>query len=110
MVLLPDVQNREYPGKVDYVYPIMQGDTRTAKVRVVLENTDGFLRPEMYVQIQLITDLGERLVVPESAVLYAGQSRIVFIDVGDGQISPRKFRTGQRGREWIEVLHGNHVW
>ncbi len=105
-VTLPELQDREFEGTVDYVYPTMQGDTRTVRVRVVLDNRDGFLRPDMYVQVQLKANLGKRLVVPESAVLYAGRSRVVFLDLGDGRLVPRKIKTGQRSRQWIEVLEG----
>ena len=76
------------------------------RVRVGLDNNDGFLRPEMYAHIHLEADLGNRLLVPESAVLYAGQSRVVFLDLGEGKLTPRKIKTGQRNRQWIEVLEG----
>jgi Cu(I)/Ag(I) efflux system membrane fusion protein len=105
-VVLPELQDREYPAKVDFIYPFMEGDTHTARVRVVLDNSDGFLRPEMYAQLNLKAKLGKRLVVPESAVLYSGQSRVVFLDLGDGRLAPRKIKTGQRSRKWIEVLEG----
>jgi len=105
-VVLPELQDREYPAKVDFIYPFMEGDTHTARVRVVLDNSDGFLRPGMYAHIHLKAKLGKRLVVPESAVLYSGQSRIVFLDLGDGRLAPRKIKTGQRNRKWIEVLEG----
>jgi Cu(I)/Ag(I) efflux system membrane fusion protein len=105
-VILPELQEREYPGKVDYVYPFMEGDTRTARVRVVLDNADGFLRPDMYAHIHLKADLGKRLVVPESAVLYAGRRRIVFLDLGEGRLQPQIIKTGRRSRKWIEVLEG----
>jgi len=105
-VVLPELQDREYPARVDFIYPFMEGDTRTARVRVVLDNRDGFLRPEMYAHIHLKAKLGKRLVVPESAVLYSGQSRIVFLDLGDGRLAPRKIKMGQRNRKWIEVLEG----
>ena len=105
-VVLPELQDREYPANVDFIYPFMEGDTHTARVRVVLDNSDGFLRPEMYAHIHLKAKLGKRLVVPESAVLYSGQSRVVFLDLGDGRLAPRKIKTGQRSRKWIEVLEG----
>ncbi len=105
-VVLPELQDREYPAKVDFIYPFMEGDTHTARVRVVLGNSDGFLRPEMYAQLNLKAKLGKRLVVPESAVIYSGQSRVVFLDLGDGRLAPRKIKTGQRSRKWIEVLEG----
>lgn len=105
-VMLPEFEGREYRATVDYVYPFMEGDSRTARVRVVLDNDDGVLRPDMYVEVKLKAKLGKRLVVPESAVLYSGQSRVVFLDLGDGRLAPRKIKTGQRSRKWIEVLEG----
>ncbi len=108
-VVLPELQDREYRAKVDFIYPFMEGDTHTARVRVVLDNSDGFLRPDMYTQLHLKAKLGKRLVVPESAVLYSGRNRIVFLDLGDGRLAPRKIKTGQRNRKWIEVLEGLEV-
>ncbi|NOY71193.1 MAG: efflux RND transporter periplasmic adaptor subunit [Gammaproteobacteria bacterium] len=108
-VVLPELQDREYLAKVDFIYPFMEGDTRTARVRVVLDNSDGFLRPDMYAQLYLKARLGKRLVVSESAVLYSGESRVVFLDLGDGRLVPRKIKTGQRSRKWIEVLEGLEV-
>lgn len=105
-VVLPERQDREYSAQVDFIYPFMEDGTRTARVRVTLDNTEGFLRPDMYAHIHLTAKLGRRLVVPESAVLYTGQSRVVFLDLGDGKLAPRKIKTGQRNREWIEVLEG----
>ncbi|MFV1996433.1 MAG: efflux RND transporter periplasmic adaptor subunit [Acidiferrobacterales bacterium] len=105
-VVLPDYGGRRLPAKVAYVYPYLEGDTRTARVRVVLDNKDGLLRPEMYAHVHLKIDLGKRLVVPEGAVLYAGNSRIVFVDLGKGQLQPRKVKTGVRNNDVIEVLEG----
>ena len=105
-VMLPDIQDREFKGKVSYVYPFMDGDTRTVRVRVELDNADGFLRPDMYVHIALRPDYGKRLVVPESSVLYAGHTRVAFIDLGEGRLQPRRIKTGVRNRNYIEVLEG----
>jgi len=105
-VTMADIQDREFKGKVDYIYPFMEGDTRTTRVRIVLDNIDGFLRPDMYVQVRLRANMGKRLLVPEGAVLYSGEKRVVFVDIGDGRLQPRKIKTGQRNRHWIEVISG----
>jgi len=105
-VVLPDLQDREFQGNVSYIYPFMEGDTRTVRVRVELDNADGFLRPDMYVHIALRPNLGERIVIPESAVLYAGPTRVAFIDLGEGRLQPRKITTGIRNRDYIEVIDG----
>lgn len=105
-VVLPEMPDRTFPTRVSYVYPYLQSDTRTARVRVELPNPDGLLRPDMYAHVHLKVDLGERLVVPEEAVLYAGESRVVFLDMGKGYLQPRKIKTGLRNGDDIEVLEG----
>jgi len=105
-VVLPELSRKKIPGKIAYIYPYLEGDTRTAKVRVELDNRDGLLKPNMYAHLHLNVNLGTRLVVPESAVLYAGDSRVVFIDLGNGQLQPRKIKTGLRNADDIEVLEG----
>ncbi|MFV1993353.1 MAG: efflux RND transporter periplasmic adaptor subunit, partial [Acidiferrobacterales bacterium] len=105
-IVLPDQPGKSLQGKVKYIYPYLQGDTRTAKVRVEMDNRDGVLKPDMYTHLHLKIDLGLRLVVPESAVLYAGDSRVVFLDLGNGRLQPRKIKTGVRNADDIEVLEG----
>lgn len=105
-VVFPDLPGRTLTGKVTYLSAYLEDQTRTAKVRVELDNAGSELRPEMYAQLQLNVDLGERLVVPESAVVYAGDSRVVFVDLGDGALQPRKIKTGLRNADLIEVIEG----
>jgi len=105
-VILPELPDRSFPATVTYVDPYVDPKTRTARVRVALPNRDGALRPDMYAHVHLQVDQGERLVVPEGAVLYAGHSRVVFVDLGEGRLQPRKIKTGARNGEWIEVLDG----
>lgn len=105
-VVLPDIPGRTVHGAVSFVYPFVEGETRTARVRVEVPNPKGLLRPEQYAQLRLEADLGKRLVVPESAVLYAGDLRIVFLDLGDGRLEPRRVTTGLRTDDLIEVVDG----
>lgn len=94
-------------AKVDYIYPYLQDKTRTARIRLVLDNADGSLKPDMYAQVRLQADLGQRLVVPDEAVLFAGESRVVFVDLAeDGKLKPVRVKTGQRVDGFIEILEG----
>ncbi|MES1944512.1 RND family efflux transporter MFP subunit [Salinisphaera sp. PC39] len=105
-VTLPYLPDARYQAKVDYVYPYLQGQTRTGQLRLSLPNPDGRLKPDMYAQVRLQADLGERLAVPESAVLFSGDARVVFVDLGDGRLQPRRIETGQRTEDYIEVASG----
>jgi Cu(I)/Ag(I) efflux system membrane fusion protein len=60
----------------------------------------------MYAEVMLYADLGERLVVPIEAVIFSGERRVVFEDLGDGLLAPRYIQTGFRAGEQIEVIDG----
>ncbi len=104
-VILPDPPRHRWQTRVDYVYPYLDGETRSGRIRLVLQRPQGLL-PGHYVEVRLRVDLGLRLVVPASAVLYSGTERWVFVDLGDGRLQPRRIRTGRRSRDWIEVQAG----
>ena len=93
-------------GKVDYVYPWLTGQTRTGKVRVSLANREGLLKPDMYANLTFRRDLGERLQIPASAVVYTGPRRLVFVDMGDDRFRPQEVQLGARGEDSFEVLKG----
>ena len=106
VVTLPYLPGKEFEGRVSFVYPYLDGPTRTAKVRVELPNAERTLKPDMYANVSLSADLGERLVVPESAVLYAGPRRLVFVDLGEGRLKPTRVEVGAKANGLVEVLSG----
>jgi membrane fusion protein, copper/silver efflux system len=93
-------------GAIDYIYPYLDTQTRTNKVRFVVPNPDQKLKPGMYANMALKVDLGERLVVPESAVLHSGVRKLVFIDRGEGMLEPREVTLGVQADSYWEVLSG----
>lgn len=105
-VTLPYLPGRRFDAVVDYVYPYLEGETRTGRVRLTLENAEGLLKPDMYAEVSLEADLGERLSVPEQAVIFAGESRVVFVDLGAGRLKPVRVRTGRRAEGLIEITDG----
>ena len=106
VVMLPYLPGQNFEGEIDYIYPYLDPETRTTRVRLSLENSAGLLKPDMYAEIHLEADFGERLVVPREAVIFAGDTRVVFEDLGDGRLAPRRIQTGLRNAEVIEVLAG----
>lgn len=103
---LPYLPGRSFAGKVTMIYPTLDPMTRTAKVRVEFANPDGTLKPEMYTEVRLVADLGERLAIPNEAVMDTGKRSVVFVDEGEGVFSPREILTGLRLPDRIEVLSG----
>ena len=106
-VTLAAVPGRTFPATVAWIAPAVDARTRTARVRLDLRNGDGIvLRPDMYGDVTLHADLGERLLVPETAVLDSGRRQVVFVDGGDGRLVPRPVELGVRLPEWAEVRGG----
>jgi Cu(I)/Ag(I) efflux system membrane fusion protein len=95
-----------YEAAVSYVYPALDPQTRTARVRLELRNPKLELHPGTFVTVQLQAELGPRLQVPASAVVYTGPRRLVFRDLGQGKFAPREVRIGAEADGRYEVLSG----
>jgi len=108
-VELPYVQGKRFQGKVDYVYPTLEGQTRTGRARIVLDNADLELKPDMYANVSIDVDLGERLAVPDSAVVYTGPRRLVFVDQSEGKLLPKLVELGVHVDGFYEVTAGLSV-
>jgi membrane fusion protein, copper/silver efflux system len=105
-VTLPYLPEHRYQATVEYLYPFLEGDSRTGRLRLTLDNASGALKPDMYAQVVLHAELGHRLSVPEEAVIIAGETRVVFVDLGDGRLKPVRIKTGHRAEGFVEVLDG----
>jgi Cu(I)/Ag(I) efflux system membrane fusion protein len=98
---------REFSGKVEVIYPEINKETRTARIRVELPNPDLALLHDMYVDAQIETGGGEPvLAVPESAVMDTGSRQAVFVDKGQGRFEPREVKLGHRGSGYVEIREG----
>jgi len=93
-------------GRVSYVNPFVDPDTRTGEVRAVVPNPRGDLKPGMFVDVLLERDLGRKLAIPESAILYSGDRRIVFVDLGQGRLAPREVTLGAKAGNRYVVMDG----
>ncbi len=105
-VTLPYLPERRLDAEVAYVYPTLDRATRTGRLRLELPNPDRALRPDMYANVQIHADRGERLVVPESSVLHAGERSFVFRALGDGRFRPQAVEVGLRSGDEVEIREG----
>jgi membrane fusion protein, copper/silver efflux system len=98
---------REFAGEVSVIYPLVNRDTRTARIRIELSNPDSALLPDMYVDAEIDTGSPQPvLAVPESAVLDTGSRQAVFVEKGQGRFEPREVKLGRRGGGYIEIREG----
>jgi len=99
--------DRTFPGVLTFIYPTLNAETRTARVRFELANPQGQLRPGMYGTVQI--DAGakrEVLAVPDSAVINSGSRQMVLVALGEGRFEPREVKVGVRGDGFVEALSG----
>lgn len=98
---------RDFTGKVEVVYPEINRETRTARLRVALPNPEELLLHDMYVDAEIAIGSGAPvLAIPESAVMDTGSKQAVFVDKGEGRLEPREIKLGQRGDGYVEIRQG----
>jgi Cu(I)/Ag(I) efflux system membrane fusion protein len=93
-------------GSLGFIYPTLDPQTRTAKVRFEVDNPGEKLKPGMYANVELTIPLGRRLAIPHDAVLETGERQMVFIHHGGGTLEWRDAKLGVQAGEWVEVLEG----
>jgi RND family efflux transporter MFP subunit len=97
---------RVFKGRVSFINPNVDEKSRTVKVRIVLENSSGSLKPDMYADVILGGQLGQGVAVPDNAVIGTGEREMVFIAKGDGLFEPREVKTGVKVRGFYEIKKG----
>lgn len=106
-VTVRSLPGRTFMGKVAVIYPEIRVETRTAKVRVELDNTDGALLANMFADVAIEGGKAQPVVtVPDTAVIDTGDRQVVFLDLGDGRFKPRDVKTGLRGDGRVEIAKG----
>ncbi|HEY5375989.1 MAG TPA: efflux RND transporter periplasmic adaptor subunit [Polyangiaceae bacterium] len=98
--------NREFKGKVVFIDPLLDPQTRTVKVRLTFPNPDGELRPEMFGEVVLFGAPREGLSIPADAVIDSGTEKVVFVAIGAGKFQPRTVQLGESDGSRVEVISG----
>ena len=96
----------ERDGLITFISPTLDETTRTAQLRIELDNADGSLRPGLFAEVTIHVIVGDRLAVPETAVIATGLREIVFVQTAPGHYDPRVVRTGVRAGGLAEVIEG----
>ena len=104
---LPFAPEREWIGEVDYVYPTIRAETRTARIRLAFDNPDVALKPNMYANVAIDGAPRRDVVhVPSQAVIRTGGQERAILALGDGRFRPAEVRTGLESDGRVEILAG----
>ena len=106
-----DVTVEAYPGEkfmghVILLEPLLEAESRAVRVRLEIPNSGGRLRPNMYARVEIMSQVHRGLAVPASAVLYTGESPVVWVESSPGEFSPRRVHPGFTVNGETEILEG----
>jgi Cu(I)/Ag(I) efflux system membrane fusion protein len=105
-VTFPYLGNRTFTAPMTFIYPHIDPQTRRGRVRLELDNPEHLLRPEMWASVDLSVPLGEKLLIPASAVIDTGQRHLAFVDGAQGHLEPRELKVGFKADDHYEILDG----
>ncbi|MFT6890810.1 MAG: Cu(I)/Ag(I) efflux system membrane fusion protein [Halioglobus sp.] len=107
---LASVPGKIFKGALSYIYPYAQPKTRTTKVRLVFDNSDLLLRPDMFAEVNIQADtLDDVVVIPAEAVIRSGDRTQVFLVRSPGKFEPRIVRLGIESNGQVAILDGVDV-
>jgi len=97
-----------FEGQVAFIYPTLNAQTRTAKVRIEVPNPDLLLKTDMYATVEIAAPVepSKVLAVSDSAVLDTGTRQTVLVDRGGGRFEPRAVKVGARADGYVAILQG----
>ena len=107
-VTLSYLPDREFRGRVTYIYPNVDEKTRTARVRMEFHNPGYFLKPGMFATVKVVSELEPSvLLIPDMAILRSGEKTTVFVALDGGKFDPRTVTLGpQAENDEYQVLSG----
>jgi multidrug efflux pump subunit AcrA (membrane-fusion protein) len=100
---------KTYVGRVAFVYPTVDPQTRTVKVRLDFPNPKFALKPGMFSDVSFKVNYGNQIVVPQDAVLDSGDKQTVFVALSEGHFEPREVKIGAKLDGTVIVLAGLKV-
>lgn len=106
-IQLDYLPGRQWQGKVDYIYPSLNVKTRTAQVRIHIDNPDGYLKPGMFARMLIrARPIGETLLIPREALIRTGSQSRVVRALGEGRFRSVVVDVGRISGDQVEILSG----
>ncbi|MEW6005551.1 MAG: efflux RND transporter periplasmic adaptor subunit [Stygiobacter sp.] len=101
---------KKYQGKVTYIYPFLNDETKTVKIRTEVRNTSNYeFKPGMFATAKFVSPVSiNAIVVPSQAIIRSGERNIAVISLGGGYFDPREVKLGVESEGLVQVLEGIH--
>ena len=99
--------DKNYRGKVSFIYPVVDEKSRTVKVRIDVSNLKGELKPSMFANVEISGPvMDSKQIIPENAVIRSGKMDMVIISLGDGKFKPQMVKLGIYSDGYYQILNG----
>ena len=106
-IQMSGIPGRQFEGRLDYIYPYAESKTRTIKARLIFDNPEQFLKPNMFAEVTIYAGRKiESVVIPDAAIVRSGTRAQVFVVRGTGKFEPRKVKLGIVSGGQVQVLEG----
>lgn len=102
----PSIPGEVFKGTVSSISPVLNAPTRTIRVRAEVPDPKRILRPDTFLNVRILSDLGEKLAIPEDSVLHTGTQAYVFVFQNQGRFDPRAVKLGAKAGNLYEVIEG----
>jgi len=101
--------NEIFKGVIQYIYPIVDKTKRTIKVRAVINNSSGKLKPNMFGEMYVQKYLGKGIKIPSSAVVIKGEKNVVWIKTGENTFESRLVKLGEKLGDYYQIKSGLNI-
>ncbi|KAA0240728.1 MAG: efflux RND transporter periplasmic adaptor subunit [Chlorobiota bacterium] len=105
-LILQAFPGETFTGRISFVYPVVNPETRTIKIRSEIQNKGNKLRPNMYGQTIFKNNFGDGLIIPSDAILFSGKRNIVWVRLPDGMFESREVKVGNKFGDNYQILSG----
>lgn len=105
-VTFPNISNETRIARIDYIYPTIEEASRTGRIRLILDNEDGKLRPGSYADVNFETISVKRLSIPSEAILKSSDGDHVVVGLGNGKFESRTVKTGVSNKGRVQIISG----
>lgn len=102
----PSIPGQTFSGKISSISPVLNAPTRTVRVRAEVPDPKGSLRPDTFLNVKILNDLGQKVAIPEDSVMNTGDQSYVFVVNEKGRFEPIAVTLGQKAGNFFEVLEG----
>jgi RND family efflux transporter MFP subunit len=107
-VELTSIPGKTFQGKVKFISPVLDMNSKTAQVRIEIPNTSDYaLKPQMFASVKILSPVADiGLVIPEQAIIHSGTRNIIIVALGNGYFKPQEIKTGANADGYVQVIEG----